>query len=138
MTRGAGDDISYELFDENAIIAMLRPRKIIAWSKLGKYVTFGTDREYDTWLQRVPDLKKIDYVLHMQFDWGFPTTATKTTTVSGKSYKIMVYGGAGKSYYGNVVGMTLLGGAEATTGGTLTIVSTGTSVYCEIIAIGPP
>lgn len=138
MPRGKGDTILYENFDEHAIVAHLRDGRVVAWSKLGKYVTFGTDREYDTWLQRVPDLKYIEYVLQVQFDWGLPTTATKTTTVNGKAYKMMVYAGVGKSKYGNVVGMTLLGGAEALVGGTLTGVSTGTSVYCEIIAIGPP
>lgn len=137
MTRGGGTTEAYENFDENAIVAKLRPGKVIAWSKLGRYIDFGADREYDNWLQRVPDLKKIDYVLHVQIDYGIPTS-TKTTSVGGKSFKQMVYGPIGKSITGNIVGMTLLGGLEETAGGTLTVGTLGTSVYVEVIAVGPP
>jgi len=129
--------ITDKLFDENARVATLRDGRVIAWSRYGAYVDFGADGEYDSWLQRVPDLRKIEYVLDVNIDWGIPTS-DKTTTSDDITYKINIYGPAGKSIYGNVVGMTLLGRATNLEGGTLQAKTFGTSVYVDIIAIGPP
>lgn len=136
MPRGSGD-VTYDNFDTNGIVAHLRDGRVVAWSELGKPVTFTSSSEYDSWLQRVPDLKYVEHVIEVQFDWGMPR-GTKTTNIDGISHKIMVFGEAGKSYYGNVVGMTLLGRAENISGGTLTAAGVGTSVWTKIIAVGPP
>lgn len=135
--RGRGNSVLFDNFDTHGIVAHLRDGRVIAWSELGRSITFDTDREYDSWFQRVPDLKQIEHVINVQFDWGMPRGA-KTTIMSGKQYKIMVYGEAGKRLYGNVVGMTLLGGAENISGGTLLAAAVGTSVWAKIIAVGPP
>jgi hypothetical protein len=128
--------LSDQLFDKHAIVAHLRDGRVIAWSQRGAPATFGDDGEYDSWLQRVPDLKYIEYVLDVEFDWGIPTS-NKLDTSDGITYKMMIYGEAGKSLHGNVVGMTLLGRATNLSGGTLQAKSFGTSVYVDVIAIGP-
>lgn len=129
--------VSDALFLTHKIIAITRIGRVIAHSRYGAYVDFGTDGEHDNWLQRLPDLKRIDEVLNVEFDWGIPTS-DKVDTSNAIEYKMMIYGYAGKSYYGNVVGMTLLGRATNLSGGTLQAKSFGTSVYVDIIAIGPP
>lgn len=126
-----------ELFDSHAIVAHLRDGRVIAWSRRGYPATFGNDGECDDWQQRVPDLKYIEYVLEVEFDWGIPTS-NKIDTSDGIQYKMMIYGEAGKRIMGNVVGMTLLGRATNLSGGTLQAKSFGTSVYVDVIAIGPP
>lgn len=125
------------LFDTHAVVAVLRDGRVIAESEYAAYASFASDGECDVWLQRVPDLKYIEYVLEVQFDWGIPR-GTKTQTISDLEYKMNVYGEAGKSILGNVVGMTLLGLATRLSGGTLTGAAYGTTVYAKVIAIGPP
>lgn len=142
MSAGVGDTVAYENFDTHDIVTKLRSGKVMAYSRLGKYVDFASDGEYDTWLQRVPDLKEIDYVISVQFDWGIPTSIKQEDDagepLAGGAWKLNVYEHAGKSILGNVVGMTLLGFATRISGNTLQAKTFGTSVYCEIIAVGPP
>jgi len=126
-----------ELFTEHAIVAHLRDGRVIAWSKYAAPATFAEDGECDEWLQRVPDLKYIEYVLDVEFDYGIPK-GTKTQTVGGQTWKMEIYEAVGKSILGNVVGMTLLGRKTWAHGGTLGVKAFGTSVYVDVIAIGPP
>lgn len=129
--------VTDELFDEHAIIAHLRDGRVVAWSEYGAHADFGTDGEYDSWLQRLPDLKYIEKVIDVEFDYGIPTS-DKVHSSGGIDYKMNIYEGVGKSIFGNVVGMTLLGQATNLSGGTLTAVSFGTSVFVDIVAVGPP
>lgn len=135
----APDIYDNELFTEHAIVATLRDGRVIAWSRRAAHADFGTDGECDDWVQRVPDLKYIEYVLEVEFDYGeLGDTSDKLEESDDISYKMMIYEAVGKSILGNVVGMTLLGRATNLSGGTLQAISFGTSVYVDIIAIGPP
>ncbi|MCK4266849.1 MAG: hypothetical protein KAX31_06180 [Thermoplasmata archaeon] len=66
---------------------------------------------------RVPDLRMIEYVLNIQFFYENANICAEP-----------IYEAVNKKITGNVVGMTLLGAANAG-GGTL---------HVEVIAIGPP
>ena len=66
---------------------------------------------------RVPDLRMIEYVLNIQFFYENANICAEP-----------IYEAVNKKIVGNVVGMTLLGAANAG-GGTL---------HVEVIAIGPP
>jgi len=131
------DIYTNELFTKHAIVAHLRDGRVVAWSRYGAPATFADDGEFDEWLQRVPDLKYIEYVLDVEFDYGIPK-GTHTQTLDQKTFKMEIYEAIGKSKLGNVVGMTLLGRATKCEGGTLLCQAFGTSVYVDIIAIGPP
>lgn len=126
-----------ELFTAHAIVAHLRDGRVIAWSRRDYAVAFASDGECDDWLQRLPDLKYIERVIDVQWDYGMPK-GTHTEVVSGQTFKMMVYEAIGKSIHGNVVGMTLLGREEWAHGGTLGVRGFGTSMFIDVVAIGPP
>ena len=125
------------LFDSHGIVAHLRDGRVMAWSRYDAYAAFGEDGECDVWLQRLPDLKYIERVIQVQFDYGIPK-GDKTLTIDNLPCKLNIYEAVGKSILGNVVGMTLLGEALYVSGGTLTRKAFGTSVYVDVVAVGPP
>lgn len=141
MPHGNGLTIGYENFQTHGIVAHLRDGRVVAWSIREYPVTFSVTSphfgEYDDWLQRLPDLKYIEHVIDVEFDYGMPI-GTKTATIDGMTCKILVNEAVGKSLYGNVVGMTILGHAVNISGGTLTVKAVGTSLRVKVVAVGPP
>jgi hypothetical protein len=129
------DPQTYELFDTHGVVGILKDGRIIAWSRYARGIDFGEDGEHDNWHQRLPDLKYIEKVIEVQFDYGL---SGSKVAADGIEYKIHIWGEVGKSTFGNVVGMTLLGMALNLSGGTLTGKSFGTTVICDVVAIGPP
>jgi len=103
-------------------IAVLQDGRVVA---MGKYYIeqddfFSTDGHAEGCEAinvRVPDLRMIEYVLNIQFFYENENICAEP-----------IYEAVNKKITGNVVGMTLLGAANAG-GGTL---------HVEVIAIGPP
>lgn len=107
-------------YNKHGQIAVLQDGRVIAFGK--NYIDADTLFANGSTCQlinvRVPDLRMIEYVLNVQFDF-IPTgnfSCGDQLTVFGKKIS------------GNIVGMTLSGDTEMT-GVTLTV---------EVIAIGPP
>ena len=100
-------------------IAVLQDGRVIAMGKCYTYgdTTFSTGCEYVN--VRVPDLRMIEYVLNVQFHLD-PASMVQCDDP--------IYEAVNKKIVGNVVGMTVMGKANAD-GGTLIV---------EVIAIGPP
>lgn len=105
-------------FDTHAWIGSLTQGRHIAIGKNFVVTTFprsAQDADGCVALNvRVPDLRAIDYVLHVQF------------SMSPLSCAQPVYEAVNKRITGNVVGMTIFGAFNAT----------GTTLTVEVIAVG--
>ncbi len=98
-------------------VAVLQDGKVIAYGTNYVVGVFSGDA-CEVLNVRVPDLRKIDYVLQVQFTEDPINCGDKYGTYEVKNKKIT----------GNVVGMTIFGAAY----------SAGTTIIAEVIAIGPP
>lgn len=103
-----------ENFDENKIVAKLKDGRVIAKGTNSKVTTQTGTGSADTILVRVPGLREIDEVMHVQF-----STDPITYSVDGLNPM-------NKHVEGNVVGMTIYG------------LNTTTTLTADVIAIGPP
>lgn len=95
-------------------LGVLQDGRLIAMGK--NYVVTVFTNGCEVINVRVPDLRKIDYVLDVELH------------LSPLDCSYPVYEAVNKVKYGNVVGMTIFGAARGT----------GTTLTVEVIAIGPP
>ena len=106
---------AYELFEEAHIVGLWRIGRVVAQAK--RTVTIDAAEGMLSFNVRVPDLKRIDYILNIQFEMpGYDGTTEHIDSPV-----------VNKKISGNVVGMSLY--LTTTTGCTLT---------AEVIAVGPP
>jgi len=100
-------------FTEHARVATLRDGRVIAQAK--NYRVLATSACTGITV-RVPDLRYIEYVLNVQFHmYNFDCS---TNYIIGPDMN--------KKISGNLVGMSLY------------VITTGTTLIAEVIAIGPP
>lgn len=102
------------------IVAWLRDRRVVAIAETDASVTTGSDTHPGCFAVGLnatfPDLRQISWVLDINL-----FTDPATNLCLGAPYN--------KKISGNVVGFTVVG----TTG-----LATGTTVFAEVVAIGPP
>lgn len=114
------DPSPYQIAPKPGIVAWLRDRRLIAIAESTGRVTTGAGTHPGCFaiadICTVPDLRNIDWVLDINL-----FTDPPTNLCLGVPYN--------KKISGNVVGFTIVG----TTG-----LATGTTVFAEVVAIGPP
>ena len=88
------------LCTEHGVIGILQDGKIIAYGKNREVYASPGQGIAIAFLVSIPDLRKVDYVIHIQFD-------TDPVCDPGTAVN--------KSIRGNVVGMTIIGLAAGTT-----------------------
>lgn len=104
-------------------MALYTAADVIAQLRDGRLIATGTNWVVTVFTNgcqainvRVPDLKRVAYVIDIQFHMS-PLDCTQP-----------VYEGVNKRIVGNVVGMTVMGAAF----------ETGTTLTVEVTAVGPP
>jgi hypothetical protein len=108
MSIGGDRGIQGALYDSHEIVFITEDMRVVAKGRLCMYGRLGGVLGFDV---RVPDLKYIENILHVQFEIN--------------PVPILLVGPFWKSITGNVVGMSIYQAG-------------GTTICVDVIAVGPP